>query len=260
MGEETEKEMESQEENIIIDVLYKDSYRINSFLAQLAEGVIQNVKKQQSVSNDINKKIGSDIKVLKGEVDSKTIEQKLLEYTIEQHDSKILKLLDLLDLEELEELPSLADAKLVHLSGQISIRNLKALSEIFPILIKNASLFGIDKNNSKNIKQLESILKIIPLNIEMDLYLKNNETLRGILKEEYLLSSYDTIIATYGTNLPHKWHIIGILNNKDYENIYNTSNLRIAFDTMNNVVNNFISEGCENYSFIPILIFKILNK
>ena len=90
MGKETEKEMESQEENIIIDVLYKDSYRINSFLAQLAEGVIQNVKKQQSVSNDVNKKIGSDIKVLKGEVDSKTIEQRLLEYTIEQHDSKIL--------------------------------------------------------------------------------------------------------------------------------------------------------------------------
>lgn len=40
MGKETEKEMESQEENTIIDVLYKDSYRIHSFLAQLAEGVI----------------------------------------------------------------------------------------------------------------------------------------------------------------------------------------------------------------------------
>ena len=45
-----------------------------------------------------------------------------------------------------------------------------------------------------------------------------------------------------------------------YENIYNTSNLRIALDTINTVVNNFISEGCANYSFISILIFKILNK
>lgn len=260
MGKETEKEMESQEENIIIDVLYKDSYRINSFLAQLAEGVIQNIKKQQSVSNDVNKKIGSDIKVLKGEVDSKTIEQRLLEYTIDQHDSKILKLLDLLDLDELEELPTLADAKLVHLSGQISIRNLKAMSEIFPIMTKNTSLFGINKAASKNIKQLEAILKIIPLNIEMDLYLKNNKTLHGILKEEYLLSSYNNIVATYGTNLPYKWHVIGILNNKNHENTCNTSSIRIALDTMNTVVNNFISEGCANYSFIPILIFKILNK
>lgn len=257
MGKETEKEMESQEENIIIDVLYKDSYRINSFLAQLAEGVIQNIKKQQSVSNDVNKKIGSDIKVLKGEVDSKTIEQRLLEYTIDQHDSKILKLLDL---DELEELPTLADAKLVHLSGQISIRNLKAMSEIFPIMTKNTSLFGINKAASKNIKQLEAILKIIPLNIEMDLYLKNNKTLHGILKEEYLLSSYNNIVATYGTNLPYKWHVIGILNNKNHENTCNTSSIRIALDTMNTVVNNFISEGCANYSFIPILIFKILNK
>lgn len=45
-----------------------------------------------------------------------------------------------------------------------------------------------------------------------------------------------------------------------YENIYNTSNLRIALDTMNSLVNNFISEGYTNYSFIPILTFKILNK
>lgn len=134
------------------------------------------------------------------------------------------------------------------------------MSEIFPIITKNTSLFGIDKTASKNIKQLEAILKIIPLNIEMDLYLKNNKTLRGILKEEYLLSSYNNIIATYGTNLPYKWHVIGILNNKNHENTCNTSSIRIALDTMNTVVNNFISEGCANYSFIPILIFKILNK
>lgn len=82
MGEKTEKEMETQEENTIIDVLYKDSYRINSFLAQLAEGVIQNVKRQQSVSNDTNKKIGSDIKVLQGEIDSKTIEQRYILYSL----------------------------------------------------------------------------------------------------------------------------------------------------------------------------------
>lgn len=262
MGTETKNEMEAkEEERDVIDVLYKDTYRINSFLAQLEEGFILSVKRQKTKTIDKNKNFEGSAKIAKYSHTSRKMEQNLLEYNIEQHDFNVLNLLYILDLEELEDLPEIADAKLVHLFGQLSIRNLKTYSRVIPTMANNPSFFKLDKTTARDMKkQADTIFSIIPLNIEMDLHLKSNITLRSIIKEEYLMSSYNNITATYGTNLPHKWHVIGILDNKANPNLNSTSQIRIALDSMNEIINSIISEGSANYSFIPILIFRFLNK
>ena len=47
-------------------------------------------------------------------------------------------------------------------------------------------------------------------NIESEFMLKDNNVVRGILKENYMLTACRDIVAIYGSNLPGMWFIIGI--------------------------------------------------
>lgn len=257
---QAEKEMETEQQVSLIDILYKDTYRIDSFIAQLMEGIIKGKEYQENSIKEKSSLMRFSVKVASGDISSKTANNTSMKTNIEEHDYSILKLLEILDLEELSDLPIDANAQLVHLKGNIAIRNLKEFSNILPIFTKPNTLLNIDKNTADIAKKLLPLMKIIPMNIEMDLSLENNITLKGILKEEYLLSSYENIIATYGINLPHKWHVIGILD-FNRNNIKSTDKaiLQNLIDALATTFKQF-QGGNSCYNFIPILIFRGLTK
>ena len=261
MGNEAENKMETQEGQTLIDIFYKDTDRIDSFLAQLSQGITRSVKRQNSISGNINKSIGSDLKLLKGDYTSTNTEQKMMEYNIDQNEMNTLKLLDLLDLDILEDLPEIADSKLVHLSGHLAIRNMKTFSELIPTMAKSADLFKLSRQFANDIKKKFGIIfKMIPLTIEMEITLDNGKILRGVLEEDHLLTSYDNILATYGTVLPNKWDVIGILDKDSFHITQPKSQLRNSLDVLNQSISNIYLEGVEPFSFVPIMIYRELNK
>lgn len=254
MEEKATPEMEAEQEVPLIDILYKDTYRIDSFIAQLTEGIIRSRKYLENSSKEKSTLVRFNAKVLTGDKNTKTSRNNSTESNIEEHDYNILKLLEILNLEELSSLPSEANAQLVHLIGRISIRNMKAFAEIIPTLSKYKYI-----PNAKSFKDFIPLMKLIPLNLEMTLIMNNNEELNGILKEEYLLSSYENISATYGINLPNNWHVIGILDTNEDVYQMNKTQLQNALDAYSISMKQFQPDNGK-YNFVPILIFRGLSK
>lgn len=254
MEEETKPEMETEQEVPLIDILYKDSYRIDSFIAQLTEGVIRSKKYLENSSKEKSSLVRFNAKLISGDRNTKTSANNSTEANVEEHDYNILKLLEILNLDELSYLPSIANAQLVHLTGRISIRNMKAFAEMLPAFSKTKQI-----PNAKNFKDIIPLMKFIPLNIEMTLQMNSNEVLNGILKEEYLLSSYENISATYGINLPNTWHVIGILDTNENIDQINKTQLQTALDIYSLSMKQ-LQPNNGRYNFVPILIFRGLSK
>lgn len=263
MGNTKKDEMESIQEIPLIDILYKDSYRIDSYIAQLLNGTLRSVKRQKNTSQGSSSTGELSIKLLKGQHNSSELISKLQEQNIDPHDHNVIDLLNILDLPLLDSLPVSTFGQLVHLQGNISIRDFKTISELIPAVSKTPQLFHIDKKEASSIHKIFSALsKILPLNIELELTLSSGELIRGILKDNYLLDSYADIVSMYGTTLPGLWHIIGIFNTNDYISASSSpsNQLRNGLDAVQQAARTLYDSGENNGNIIPILIFTELDK
>ena len=104
----------------------------------------------------------------------------------------------------------------------LAVRDFRKFTSFFSAITENPEIFGVKKNESNAWqKKFKAIAKIVPLNIEIECFLKDNSVVRGILKENYLLTAYQDIVAMFGAKLPGKWNVVGILDSLNSSNIPN---------------------------------------
>ena len=90
--------METVEEIPLIDILYKDTYRIDSYLAQLLNGTLRSIKEQETTLQGASLSGKLDLKFLQAESNGKGSAGNLIEHDIDPHDRNVLSFLEILDL------------------------------------------------------------------------------------------------------------------------------------------------------------------
>ena len=257
MENSRKSQMESEERENLVDFLYKDNYRIDSYMAQLLDGAVRSVKQQENTSHGSSHSIG----VFKYQYGKNNLTSALNEYNIDPHDHNVVILLSSLDLEPIYTAPpDECMGKLVHLQGSLSIRDFNLFNDLIPTFTKNASLLGQSAKEAKKIKSIwEIIEKIAPMNIELECELADGTILRGILKEEYLLTAYRDIVSLYGTTLPGIWNVIGILD-KSVNSSITSKGIRSAMDNMAVAASALYNDSYSKTTVIPVLIYRELSK
>ena len=71
--------MESEERENLVDFLYKDNYRIDSYMAQLLDGAVRSVKQQENTSHGSSHSMG----VFKYQYGKNNLTSALNEYNID---------------------------------------------------------------------------------------------------------------------------------------------------------------------------------
>lgn len=262
MASTTEDENRIVQEVSLIDILYKDEYRIDSYLAQIMNGVLKRRKMQETNSQTDTKEVGGSIKILQGnfsDIGSSTITE---ENRFIPHDHNVITLLELLDLYPKEILNGDCFGRLTCLKGRLAVRDFCKFTEIIPVMAENSKLFNIDPKEAKKLKNIfDAMSKIIPMNVEAEVILKDNSIVRGILKENYLLTDYRDIIATHGTQLPGIWCIVGILDSLNkISHPSKPMGFRRSMDEFSVVAETLYREDKPEYTITPFLIFRSLEK
>ena len=262
MASTSENENCTFHEVSLIDILYKDEYRIDSYLAQIMNGVLRRRKIQETDSRTDTKEVGGSIKIFQGSLSDVGTSTLMEENRFVPHDHNVITLLETLDLNPQESLNGDCVGRLTCLKGSLSVRDFRTFTEIIPVMSDNSKIFNIDQKEAKNLKKIfDSISKIIPMNVEAEIILKNNSVVRGILKENYLLTAYRDIIATHGTQLPGMWCIVGILDSlKKSEQTAKPTGFRRSMDEFSTVAETLYREGNPKYTITPFLIFRSLEK
>ena len=249
----------------LIDILYKDEYRVESYIAQIMHGLLKRKKIQDStVQTNIEKISGGLMPVLSGDYTKNNQDLTLEELNIIPHDHNVIVLLDKLDLSPIEILSGEEIiGRLIWLKCRLAIRDFKKFNDFVPAISNNAKMFNMTKKMADDIQnQFKVISKIIPLNVEVECFLKDNSVIRGILKEQYLLTAYQDIVAMYGTNLPGRWNVVGILDSLNANKLKQSEkkSFRFGMDSLTVMAESIYREGAPKYSIIPVLIFRGLEK
>lgn len=262
MASTTESENHIMQEISLIDILYKDEYRIDSYLAQVMKGVLKRRKLQEINTQTDTKEMSGSITILKGSFRDVGTSTVMEENRLIPHDHNVITLLELLDMEPQEILSDDCVGRLICLKGRLAVRDFRKFTEIIPVMTKNNKLFGIDKNKANALKDIfDAISKIIPMNVEAEVILKDNSIVRGILKEDYLLMDYRDIIATHGTQLPGIWCTVGILDSlKKVVHPTKPTGFRKSMDEFSVIAETLYREGNPKYTVTPFLIFRGLEK
>lgn len=263
MASTAESEGRLVEEVSLIDILYKDKYRIDSYLAQIMKGLLRRRKLQETESQSDTKNVGGSIKIFSGNFSAGGTDSIGEEKLFIPHDHAVNDLLDMLDLEPQEHLPNEeVTGRLICLKGRLAIRDFRKFTEVASAMAVNSKLFQIEKKEALEWKKtFESLSKIIPMNVEAEVVLKNNSVVCGILKEKYLLTAYQDIVATHGTQLPGMWHIVGILDSLNkLGQPKMPQGFRKTMDEVSAVAETLYREGNPKYTIAPFLIFRGLEK
>ncbi|MDR3586317.1 MAG: hypothetical protein P4L59_13505 [Desulfosporosinus sp.] len=262
MEKESDQEMVTGEQIPLIDILYKDTYRIDSFLAQITSGVLRSVRHQQGTTQGSSKSAEGNIAFLKGGASGNQAESKWAEQISEPHDNSILNLLDNLDLQAVSTLPDQASGKLIHFQGNIFIRNLSTMLDIVNLMIDTPQLANAIGEDAKSIGgMIEAVSKVLQFGLEIELLLDDKSVIIGNLKEKYLMETHYNLLKSYGMSLPGKWNVIGVVDDNKENSTYTSKNgMRSGLDQYSSMLKNMYLADTSGYILTPILIFRELNK
>lgn len=265
MASTAENESSLIEKVSLIDILYKGEYRIDSYLAQIMKGVLKRRKVQETNSRTDTKEMGGSIKIFSGNFVEGGTQTTMEETRFVPHDRNVNDLLTLLALEPQENLSSEEIVgRLVCLKGRLSVRDFRKFTEIISVMAENNEMFNVDKKEATKMKKsFDAFLKIVPMNIEAEFVLKDNNVVRGILQEKYLLTAYQDVVATHGTLLPGLWFTVGILDSLEKISTVKaptSQGFRKGMDAFSVVAETLYREGNPKYVITPLLIFRGLEK
>ena len=300
---------ENQEESTqqIIDIFYKDTYRLNSLISQINNGALQTVTvksdETQGSSFSMKGSVGSShlLSALGEKTASKSM-GKHIEETKKIGDDLLIKLIEQLGISPQAAGFSETYSNLNIIIGTISLRNFKLISQIIPLLKDGMNIFdqGIQQknvteeilnflkakspktqNDKKLIKDLENelfslkmksistttlydnlhvFLPFLPTGIGLEVEADDGTVFTGSLKSEYLIDSEEAIALNYGSKLPDKWNILGIIDSRIMQGEVNEENdfLGVLSKSMNEISRQLMSFKSQA-TIIPILIYRELN-
>jgi hypothetical protein len=291
----------------LIDIFYKDTYRIDSLISQINNGALQTVTtKTDKTQGSTSFNTGSVgiIGTFSASINRNTSEGtgKHIEETRKIGDDLLLKLLDQLDILPQAEgcLEKFSNLNIIR--GSISLRNYKFFSQMIPLLKDGAQVFDPtlkektevenaikfiknkkpktqdDNNLLKSLnsrlqdikKQSDStrhifenlhlILPFLPTGIGFEVTTDDGTVFTGSLKSEYLIDSEESISLNYGSHLPDRWNVLGIIDFKNPQETIPASNDVLAglFTAMKEMSKMLIGSN-SNATIIPILIYRNLD-
>lgn len=120
------------------------------------------------------------------------------------------------------------------------------------------------KQQDEIFKCLPSLSPILPKNIGFNITLEDNHCFKGVLKENFLIDNDEILFATYNSNLPGKWKVLGIIdsiNNKlEIQHMENFKNNPLsAINGINSFFRQLVYPQKADGIIKPILIFRDLN-
>lgn len=219
MGNQETTGLDFSEKTSLIDFLYIDKEKVDSFISQLQNGALRSVKTTNDITQGFSVSGEGSIPALaKGSVNNSNQDKNALEKQYDPYHSQLIELLNFLNLTILNDIPLLTEAQIVLLESQISIRNLDTLKKTIPILRDNKEAFGFTNKNFKTvndtIKLVESMFGIMPLSIDIELTFDSGISVNGPIKESGLSIKSDDLFRSYGTLLPGKWYTLGIIDKR----------------------------------------------
>lgn len=277
----------------LVEFLYKDHARLDSFFAQLYQGNLKEIAATSAVENNISRHVdGSIPPIIKGGYSGNEITTNTIGKKVDPHDSKILDIIKDVNIgPQTEILPKNLYGCLMILKGQIFIRNYVTVKDAIGGILGSETIMKTfmgsanppntpsdsrtraEKQNERRMKkqQEESIklglnlandmLKLIPFGLELQIKTDFGDKLVGIIKGEYLSSDPDDLLRIYGTEIPGEWSILGIIDSLDNikYGIINPNNIRNMMDQYTDSIKALYSSPDLTHSITPIAIYRELN-
>lgn len=202
----------------LIDFLYLDTNKLNSFISQIKNGTLQSVSTKSTSSQGSNRSYGGNLgvpTVAQGSVahvsSSTNIDEQVLNYN--PYHSQYVDILNEL-LSYIQEFqPSLNyDHKLCFFEGAIQIRSALITDRILRANLthKKAINGKWGKEEERNIKCMLDLNLSVGADITFNMLSDNNLVASGTMDESFLFSPISQIVRGYAGNLPGDWHIVGI--------------------------------------------------
>ena len=94
----------------------------------------------------------------------------------------------------------------------------------------------------------------------MEVSTEDGTVFTGSLKSEYLIDSEESISLNYGSRLPDKWNVLGIVDFKNpHETIPDSNDALAGLFTAMKEMSKMLIGSKSNATIIPILIYRNLN-
>lgn len=249
----------------LVDFLYIDTERVDSYISQIKNGTLRSISKTNSTlqGSSNNAGISVDVKVLKGNVGNTEQVDNTISST-ENYDpfhKQVIDLINSLDYDEIN--PNMnCEAQLGFITGSLVIRNLSIFTNIVPVVFKHKNVFGaIDKAAKDNLNAMSDLIKAAPSTIDLTVTTKTGDKVSGTIIEEYLKIPMGSILKNYGTSLPGNWAVIGIFDTTTPSVISDAPEYQATVegmvDTYSETLNNFFATS--KTKVIPLVIFRIIN-
>lgn len=206
MDNTEQNQTEYTREEALIDVFYKDTYRLNSLISQINNGALQSVKTtMDSVQGSISSTKGSigvkGLFSLGTNDNTSNSTKRSIEETKMPLDNSVLTLLSQLCLSPISELSKEIFSNLQVVQGTISLQNYKILSEIIPIIGNLAVLFDENIKKKHELEQLIAILKA-KSSKTADEKKRIKELEDDLLKQKFLASQSNALYNNIHVFLP----------------------------------------------------------
>lgn len=260
MGKENETGFELSESSSLIDFLYVDKERADSFISQLRNGTLRSVTKTIGTSEGSSLSGTGKALVISGEVITKSKSKEEASEEYDPYHSQLIELLNDLAIPTLDELPEQCSGKLVCIHAPIKIRDLRSIKKLIPIMEKNSKSFQIpnDHNTKETLKIMNHIIQAMDDSIELSIQFKSS-LINGTLREGCLSIQQSDLNRIYGTDIPGQWYVLGILDS-NANPVINTSisphSIGDAIDACTTAINQMYSNF--QYGIVPILIYRII--
>lgn len=268
MGQTNDNQHQSSEsiqtKTELVDFLYIDLQRVDSFVSQLKNGTLRSVSKTNSTLQGSSNtgKLTVDAKLIKGSLGGAEQTDNTVSST-ENYDPFHKQVIDLLTSLECDEINpnESTEAKLGFVTGNIVIRNLSIFTDIIPVVFKHKNVFGVlDKSAKENINAMTDLINAAPSTIDLTVSTDSGDKISGTIIEEYLNIPMGSILKNYGTSLPGRWTVIGIFDTSIPNPIPDTDSqatVESMVDKYSETLNNFFASSTTKV--IPLIIFRVIN-
>lgn len=248
----------------LVDFLYIDSERVDSFISQIKNGTLRSVSKTNATlqGSSSNAGVEANIKILKGSIGAKEQIDNSVSST-ENYDPFHKQVIDLINILEYDEInPTESnEAKLGFVTGRVVIRNLSIFTELVPVIFTHKTVFGVTAREAKNnINAMSDLIKASPSTIDFTITTSDGSKVSGTIIEEYLKIPMGSILKNYGTTLPGNWVVIGMFDTTTPQlssDPDTESTVEGLVDTYSDTLKNFFAASTTKV--IPLIIFRTIN-
>ena len=248
----------------LIDFLYLDTNKLNSFISQINNGTLQSVSTKSSTMQGSNNSYSGNASIpavaqasTSRSASSSNVNEEILNYN-PYHSQYVEILNDLLSYIQEFDSSNDYDHTLCFFEGAIQIRSAVITDRILRANLKHKKAINGKWGNEEelNIKCMLDFNLCIGEDITFNILSNNNLVASGTMDESFLFSPITQIVRGYAGNLPGDWHIVGIFDTWSPQEIDTNASPKFEdfTDYLYNINNTYTR--ISDCKVIPIAIYK----